>query len=73
MTVDAFQGGVGATVQQEMSADEKVLGMMTLRVIKGHSSDGAESGAQSRAWGGSWDSEGCPGVRRRPEAGEAGL
>ena len=50
MTVDAFQGGVGATVQQEMSADEKVLGMMTLRVIKGHSSDGAESGAQSRAW-----------------------
>lgn len=49
MTVDAFQGGVGATVQQEMSADEKVLGMMTLRVIKGHSSDGAESGAPSRA------------------------
>lgn len=30
VTVDAFRGGVGAIVQQETSADEKVLGVMTL-------------------------------------------
>ena len=38
-----------AIVQQETSADEKVLEVMAPRVTKGHSSDGAESGVQSRA------------------------
>ena len=52
-----------ATVQQETSADAEVLGVMTSQVTKGHSSDGAESRAQSRA--GSQDSEVCPGVKRR--------
>lgn len=38
-----------ATVQQETSADEKVLEVMAPRVTKGHSSDGAEARVQSRA------------------------
>lgn len=47
MTVGTFQGGAVATVQQEMSADAEVLGVMTSHVTKGHSSDGAEAGRRA--------------------------